>query len=366
VEKALLCDINDSVSKSEQVVELAGNIGLDAVQLCMSKHAQRRIASLFIKVLKCALVSNEQIEVLDGLCYNFCQLMVVSHKAGNAWILDKCFNLLRCTILNKEDLSSRVDESFQRILQNYQAHLEGCASCYSGAGTWAVCLSVISFVRCRKNIFQSNEDYLSQVFIQNAVFQQFAPPYEISLARHYIRGLKQSIVDVTLVPTLSKKLRASPESVLETVLSLLSELGQGDDKIEFTKQVETDVIPCVLKLLLSAKEDLRTMASNTLIQISKFRRVDSVVLALASAIGPKTSKTTGVSVKLTSSAHRTGGYLALYEIGKICLSNENGKSECLHSETNLGNVVDATCEALVLSLTKETDKEAKESASILF
>jgi len=223
-----------------------------------------------------------------------------------------------------------------------------------------------------------------KVFVDNVFGKEIAPKYLIKLSNTFLQSASQTQIDSILIPALGLKLKAKPESVIETACQIFMEMNHSLDaktSTEVNVDVSSDVegsnalLSSVIKQLTSSKEKYRTFATELLEKFALLgpNALDMVVKAVSSALGLKnaggSSKGSAViTVTLASSEHRFAAFTVLTNIVLILnqsiISSDSGSVEdniqercALKSLEALSGVV---FDALVLSLGKQASSSTKE------
>jgi HEAT repeat. len=289
----------------------------------------------------------------------------------------------------------KVRENFwkQEMMQALNAQLawnmEKNESSNIGSGgsgiLWPVVLSLIVtiFPKEEKEKYQEQEQeqeldskYLT-FFLQHAIQQSLASASTLALAQYYIASLDSKQVVEKVIPAMALKLKANPETSMETVHEIVkyidpckvraltdpkhdagTENANGNGNV-----VEQNMIPTVMKQLIHSKESMRYLAGSLLGLLGRFEDTCRIVLGELGGLllGKLGNGKLGTMVKLTTAEHRLGVYRALEMIASdIILSKDSSVSSRLLSLGLSCVEINDICKAIVTPMVKETAGKAKQ------
>jgi len=401
---------NDADGNSETAVEktvvikfASGGLGLKAAQWCTSKHAQKRLCTIIIRLLVTIATSpshhNQQEPIdtsalLDGLIHTLSRILFLSHKDKlNEHLLDHSITTLDACVQQATSRRNRRTEHersqsgqlegteiYLEILQALERRiefhagsdddgvgvLEGC-----NGGEWAACLSLASHIHSTDKLPQSDEDasttYHSKrleqfilTILPSGTNRCFAPRYQIRLARKFFFTISALSFQSHLAPVLGRSLRANPESTMETACTVLEELNSrtidvGGDLVEGGK-----LLASIVKQLGSEKWLMRELAGKALTKMAILDGGDGngvsmkiVVEAVATVMKSATS--------LVSSDQRTVAHNVLTEIGITSHQQFDSKNGVISSySTEFCDVSRTAMEASVAVL-ERVSNDSKET-----
>ena len=284
---------------------------------------------------------------------------------------------------NKSNVQSLVQKAFQSHVNANNHH-------------WPVALSIIASLHHHQTDVDADVDAEAnananananmQIFLQETLqSNKFPSTPTITLAQHYISSsqLIHPSQFATMAPVLGLKLRANPETSLETITAIVSFLPNSIDfskdlididhdnvNVNDSTSASAKVLPAVMKQLAHSKAPMRSLASSLIGKLGLFQGCFGIVANhLAASLGKKAGSTSTTSslVNLTTAEHRIGVYAALGSIAKAHLSTCGGGGggggdegeEMEHGDSDVAMTVNAVLEAMATSMTKEMGK-AKE------
>jgi HEAT repeat protein len=228
-------------------------------------------------------------------------------------------------------------------------------------------MSILTALGC-----QSNQEIMDNFL---SIASQFPSKNIIMLSHTYLSKL--SLEDMcSIFNFCAMKLKAQPESCLETVLAIvecLSKKRKIDDNTNsniIIDILENKVLPPCIKLLSSGKSTVRSTCGELLAQLALFATTtgdsnyDMITLGIVTAAlteclvkSTSGSVVTFPIVPLTSADHRKNVYLSISSIFNI-IKDFSSQTKSIDD-----SITSKILEAVVTSLSKESALEAKEAGT---
>lgn len=267
----------------------------------------------------------------------------------------------------------------------------------SNGNDWSICLSFMTHLHQKRKYTkingQATSAELMEYFVKNTFKQkQIASLESIELCHTFLQYVscyseqgggdtddeKAMTTSIgTLFSSMGLKLRSSAESALPPIYSIFLQLRPPSstttvsllEKILCTNlHQEGKLIPSILKQMTSSKEHLRLLASDVLVQLSKFTScfiptIESILIVMNSAtttsskvkIGATTGITTIPGVKFSSSDHRFCAYTTLQRIAiSFMKTSMNGNKGLYMTFEELETILNALFEVYTSVLAKES------------
>lgn len=291
---------------------------------------------------------------VESLASALCKLLAKTPNDSYLHLFKYTINILK----TKLRLTSSVVGEFVKVSRDNNTTIESTL----------VCMSILSELD-----YHSNQETMNTFL---SIASQFPHKNIILLSSAYLTKL--SMEDIcSILNFCAMKLKAQPESCIETVLAIVKCLPKNishNDNEENNMLVEIlqekMLAPCV-KLLTSGKSSVRGACGNLLGELAIFvtsfsgsayhmTTLDLVTNALNSCLVKSTSETvfTFAIVPLTSADHRKNVYLAFSGIAQAI----NRFSKQVNSVDS--NITSKVLDAVVTSLSKESALEAKEAGTL--
>jgi hypothetical protein len=226
---------------------------------------------------------------------------------------------------------------------------------------WPVALSLmVSIVpkNVDKDVAVAQDAKYLTFFLQHAIQQSLASASTLSLAQYYIASMDSTHVVEKVIPALALKLKANPETSMETVHEIVSYMDPSKVRTltnqdqNQTLVVEQSMLPTIMKQLIHSKESMRHLAGSLLGLLGRFD--DTCRIVLQALVGVLLGS--GM-VKLITAEHRLGVYRALEMIASDIMSKDRGakRSDCLLLLLSCVEM-NEICKAIVTFMAKETGK----------
>eukprot|EP00339_Tiarina_fusa_P004793 CAMPEP_0117062804 /NCGR_PEP_ID=MMETSP0472-20121206/43789_1 /TAXON_ID=693140 ORGANISM="Tiarina fusus, Strain LIS" /NCGR_SAMPLE_ID=MMETSP0472 /ASSEMBLY_ACC=CAM_ASM_000603 /LENGTH=509 /DNA_ID=CAMNT_0004782149 /DNA_START=92 /DNA_END=1618 /DNA_ORIENTATION=- len=280
---------------------------------CSSRFAYKRIA----KLICTAIVKEEdQPEVRRKLCKQLCSVLAAS---GNGKLVDECRKRLPL-----DDLA----ETFTGLSKDM-----GLAAMALAPADWPL-------------------------FVQTALTDNVASASDVGLCESLLHGMDVTAWEETVGPTMTLKLKAKPETLIEMVAVLMRSLDA--DVVAQSKVVTADLLPALTKQLKSAKEPIRFTASKIVQQLAK----SAIESASADAADNATTSLKKIvqavadTKTLTQVHHRQIAYVTLKEIGAVMGERKTKMGSEIISTVLQGICVPLAKEAKLATEAREEGLEA--------
>ena len=167
-----------------------------------------------------------------------------------------------CRILSKYDTGIKLDATI-----SVSPHLWNLAQQEGNLVALALAMdSVTPASRQQQQQQQQQRVDGLESFMQQAFGVKICEPLEMKICRGLVASLSSEEWNDIVLPILAKKLKASPEKVLETCEVLIESLDEG---IQTSAVGLVDLVGSLVRQLKSAKESLRRSAGRALVQLSK-------------------------------------------------------------------------------------------------
>lgn len=320
-----------------------------------SKRAFKRCLKLSASVLinRLAILEHSDFTV-ESLASTVCKLLAKTSNDSYLHLFKYTMNILKA----KPRLTSSVVREFLKVSRDKNNTIESTL----------VCMSILSELD-----YHSNQETMNTFL---SIASQFPHKNIILLSSTYLSKL--SMEDIcSILNFCAMKLKAQPESCLETVLAIVKYLPKNtshDDNDENNILIEilrdNILSPCV-KLLTSGKASVRSTCGDLLGELAVFgtsfngsksyhmTTLDLVINALTSCLVKSTSETvfTFAIVPLTSADHRKNVYLAFSGIAHA-INRFVDQIQSIDS-----SIISKVLDAVVISLSKESAADAKEAGT---
>ncbi|KAI2506869.1 HEAT repeat [Fragilaria crotonensis] len=291
----------------EQAVDLCKEDHCEAlanatVPDCSSVHAARRIAELYSKAFQEARDDDVQRLLVEGLCS-----LLSRHDTG--------------TKLNPSILAS---PHWRNMAQQSESNLVALAL-------------TLDTVTHDVDAKQQRAEGL-ETFMQQAFGVKICSPLEIRTCRRLVATLSSEEWNNIVLPVVAKKLKATPEKVVETCEVLVECLGND---IHTDSAGLLDLVGSLVRQLKSTKETLRSSAARALVQVSKRNSATEVAVGIVGALST-----------LAQNEARQLAYDALTEIYKA--SSQKNDEVTAPSQDGLDTILTSITTALSKELKTAT------------
>lgn len=353
--------VDDSMQLVLEAQKEASLVALAIANTCdiHSTRALKRCVKLFANVLvNRLLILQDSDSTVESFALALCKLLSKASTVSYPHLLKFTVNILKI----KPNLVDIIITEFLKVSNDKNKNINITVE------STLVGMSILSALNC-----SGNQDIMNNFL---SIASQFPAKNTLMLANTYLSKL--SMEDTcTIFNFCAMKLKAQPESCLETVLVIVECLSKkrsnnadDTDSNTFIDILKEKVLPPCMKLLSSGKSTVRSTCGELLAQLTLFATctsdsqynmttLDIVVDALTACLVKSTSGSIGTSsiVPLTSADHRKTVYLAISSI-----------AHAIKDDSSQINSVDASItskilDAVVTSLSKESSQETKEAGT---
>ena len=296
--------------------------------------------------------NNEKEAIADAICLSICRLI-----HADTSLLIKCTKIIDGAFSNgiEEGLKSFISDSFWRVLSQ-SANDDKCGLEYTSA------VSLASHLRSSSTIPDKQK---AELFVTCTLLRKnvTAASY-IQLSAIYLKSLSQDEFD-SIAPTLGLKLRAAPETSLDTINAILCNLSSSLSMSNHLEG-ETKFLSSTLKYFRSSKFQMRHLAwsvvSRLAILSGKPAMDDGPMVDVVKAVALMLPSNNQAPTNLTLSQadQRIGVYTVFKEIAVFIMNNIKDGTKPRMEYGAVHKILDLVLDTLVRSLAKEVAGDTQE------